>query len=305
MSIPGVVLSIFLLLLVGYGMKKVRLLRVEDADLLNTIVVYITLPSFIFDAIYSYRQPLPMSIAIVPILGFAMILAVLGVAYVAGRAMKLDRPTLGGLIIASGFGNTGFLGYPVVQAAFSDRIALVTASLYDELAMALPLYTVGALIVAGFAGERVDRSQMLRVLKLPALLAIPVALVLRPLPLPEPVLATVRYLSAGTIPLVMISLGLSLSARSLKGFAVPAIVVCVLKMGVLPLVTYYALAGAGVSGTMLRAGVLESAMPSAVMTCVVASKFGGNDRFVAATIFLTTLLSVATIPVTLLILRLP
>ncbi len=231
MSVVGTVLSIFLLLFLGYGTKKIRLLRAEDADLLNTVVIYLTLPAFIFDAIYSYRQPLPLSIVKVPIIGFAMIAVVLAIAFIVGRMLRLDRPTLGGLILASGFGNTGFLGYPVVQAAFHERGALVTAALYDELAMALPMYTLGALIAAGLAGEKVEGEQLLRVFKLPAFLAIPVALLLRPVAIPEPLLAAIRYLGNGTIPLVMISLGLSLSARSLKGLAVPVLAVCVLKLG--------------------------------------------------------------------------
>ena len=305
MGIVGTVLSIFLLLFIGYGTKKVRLLRAEDADLLNTVVIYITLPAFIFDAIYSYRQPLPLSIAKVPIIGFAMILAVLGVAYIIGRALKLDGPTLGGMIIASGFGNTGFLGYPVVLAAFQQKGALVTAALYDELAMALPLYTVGVLIAAGFAGKHVRGRQLLRVLALPALWAIPAALLLRAIALPEPLLAAIGYLGSGTIPLVMISLGLSLSARSLKGVGIPVLAVCVLKLGLLPVLTHYALQAGGVTGTMYKVGVLESGMPSAVMTGVLASKFGANGSFVAGVIFVSTLLSIVTIPATLLILGAP
>ncbi|MDH7482199.1 MAG: AEC family transporter [Armatimonadota bacterium] len=296
MSATGTVLSIFLLLSVGYGAKKVKLLRDQDADLLNTVVVYITLPAFIFDAIYSYRQPIPLSIAKVPIIGFAMILVVLGIAYIVGRAMGLDRPTLGGMIIASGFGNTGFLGYPLVQAAFREKAALVTAALYDELAMALPLYTLGALIAAGFAGRRVDREQLLRVFTLPSMLSIPIALIIRPISLPNPLLEAVRYLAAGTVPLVMISLGLSLSGRSLRGLALPVAVTCVLKLVVLPVITYYAARSGGLSGVMHQVTVVEAGMPSAIMTCVIASKFGANARFVAGVIFLTTLLSIASIP---------
>jgi len=302
LSVIGTVFSVFLLLSLGYGAKKVRLLKAEDADLLNTVVVYMTLPAFIFDAIYSYRKPLPWSIAKAPAAGFATILIVLAIAYLAGKAMNLSRPTLGGLIIASGFGNTGFLGYPVVQAAFQDKAALVTAALYDELAMALPLYTMGALIAASFSGTRVDRAQLVRVLTLPSLIAIPVALVVRQVSIPAPVISAIRYLAAGTVPMVMISLGLSLSGRSLRGMALPVAVTCTLKLAVLPLLTYYAARWAGLSGVVHQSTVLESAMPSAVMTCVIASKFGADAKFVAGVIFLTTLLSIGTIPISIIIL---
>jgi predicted permease len=38
------------------------------------------------------------------------------------------------------------------------------------------------------------------------------------------------------------------------------------------------------------------------MACVVASKFGANERFVAGVVFISTLMSIATIPLTLAIL---
>lgn len=302
MSALGTVLSIFLLMFIGYGTKRIRLLRAEDADILNTVVVYLTIPAFIFEAIYSYRQPIPLSIVKVPIVGFILICVVLGMAYLIGRMLKLDRTTLSGLIIASGFGNTGFLGYPVVQAAFHEKGALVTAALYDEVAMALPLFTIGALIAAGFAGERVSRGQMAKVFTLPGLWAIPVALLLRRFAIPEPLMDTISYLSSGTIPLVMISLGLSLSASSLKGLAIPLLAACVLKLGVLPLATHYAIIAAGVTGSMHQVTVLEAGMPSALMTYVIGSKFGANGRFIAGAVFISTMLSIITIPATLLLL---
>jgi predicted permease len=302
MNVVGTVLSIFILLFIGYGTKKVRLLTAKDADLLNTVVLYLTLPAFIFEAIYSYHEPLPWSLAKIPIVGFAMIAVVLAIAYGIGRMLRMDRPTLGGMILAAGFGNTGFLGYPVTQAAFNHKGALVTAVLYDEFAMALPLYTVGIAIAASFAGAKADRKQFLSVFTLPSMIAIPIALILRPITIPQPLMAAIHYMANGTVPLVMISLGLSLSASSLKGYAAPAVVVCVLKLAVLPVITYFAYRAVGVSGITLQAGVLESAMPTAVMSCVLASRFGANGRFVAGAIFVATLISLATIPATLLIL---
>ena len=121
-------------------------------------------------------------------------------------------------------------------------------------------------------------------------------------PIPKVLLSTIHYMSNGTVPLVMISLGLSLSASSLKGYGAAVIAVCALKLGVLPLMTYHAYQAVGIGGITLQAGTLESAMPSAVMGCVLASRFGANGRFVAGAIFVSTLLSIAMIPATLLIL---
>ena len=168
--------------------------------------------------------------------------------------------------------------------------------------MAATLYTIGIMIAASFAGEQVDKGQIKKVLTLPPLWAIPIALVLRGVPLPETLLLAIRYLSAGTIPLAMMCMGLALSASSLRGYMVPVLIACALKLAALPFITYYAMGWGGVRETVIhQASVLEAGMPTAVMAGVVASRFGNSGKYVAAVIFISTLLSIVTIPALLLV----
>jgi predicted permease len=302
-GIAGTVLSVFVLLLIGYGMKKIRLLQPSNCDVLNTVVIYITLPAFIFNAIYEYREPITLDVARIPLIGFAMIALVGLIAYILGRILRFEYGIIAGLILASSFGNTGFLGFPVVEAAFKSKEALFTAVLYDELAMALPLYTIGMVVAAGFMGEKFQLSRVGWVLKLPQMWAIPLAFLLRPFALPEPILAVLKYLANGTIPLVMISLGLSISAKSLKGYTLPVVIACILKLALLPFLTYYAAKMIGIKGIMLQTLTVEAGMPTAMMAGVLVAKFGKSVKYVAGTIFITTMMSLITIPIMLAILK--
>ncbi len=302
-GIAGTVLSVFVLLLIGYGMKKIRLLQPSNCDVLNTVVIYITLPAFIFNAIYEYREPITLDVARIPLIGFAMIALVGLIAYILGRILRFEYGIIAGLILASSFGNTGFLGFPVVEAAFKSKEALFTAVLYDELAMALPLYTIGMVVAAGFMGEKFQLSRVGWVLKLPQMWAIPLAFLLRPFALPEPILAVLKYLANGTIPLVMISLGLSISAKSLKGYTLPVVIACILKLALLPFLTYYAAKMIGIKGIMLQTLTVEAGMPTAMMAGVLVAKFGKSGKYVAGTIFITTMMSLITIPIMLAILK--
>jgi predicted permease len=302
-GIAGTVLSVFVLLLIGYGMKKIRLLQPSNCDVLNTVVIYITLPAFIFNAIYEYREPITLDVARIPLIGFAMIALVGLIAYILGRILRFEYGIIAGLILASSFGNTGFLGFPVVEAAFKSKEAIFTAVLYDELAMALPLYTIGMVVAAGFMGEKFQLSRVGWVLKLPQMWAIPLAFLLRPFALPEPILAVLKYLANGTIPLVMISLGLSISAKSLKGYTLPVVIACILKLALLPFLTYYAAKMIGIKGIMLQTLTVEAGMPTAMMAGVLVAKFGKSGKYVAGTIFITTMMSLITIPIMLAILK--
>jgi len=302
LGVVSAVSAVFILMFLGYGAKKFRVLNAEDAQVLSKVIMYFTLPCFVFEAVYNYHEHIPLSIAKIPFVGFGGILIVLLLAYAFKPVLKLDGPTLGGVILACGFGNTGFLGYPVVQAAFGHS-GLMPAAMYDEFGMAFPLYTVGMAIAAYFAGGTLNGRQMLKMATTPAILGIPIALILRGIPLPHPVLQAISYLGVATVPLAMLTLGLTMSAGSLKGMGIPLILVCIMKLAVLPFVTYYGLGLAGIVGQTRAVVTLESGMPSAVMACVIASMFGANERFVAGAVFVTTLLGVLTLPLTILILH--
>jgi predicted permease len=296
------VLSVFLLLLVGYGAKKSGILKPMDTQAVNSIVINLTMPAFIFISIHN--QSIDASMVKAPIVGIVMEFVVLGLAYVAARLLKLNRPTTGGLMLAATFGNTGFLGYPMVAAAFpADSRAMPTAVMFDEFAMALILNSVGVAVAATFAGRHFQWVSLLEFLKTPLFPTTVLALILRTTYIPPVILKTIGFLAAGTVPLAMISIGLSLSGRSLKKYPAPLAVGFILKMVALPLLMFAALPLVGVGGVVKQVTILESAVPTAVVSGVIAGRYGSNEEFVAAAIFVTTLLSVAVIPAALILVQ--
>ena len=294
--------SVFLLLLAGYGAKRAGVLKATDARVANSIAINLTMPAFIFVSIH--RQSLNSAMVKAPILGFVMEMVVMGLAYASARALKLNRPTTGGLMLAATFGNTGFLGYPMVAAAFPhDSHAMPTAVMFDEFAMAMALNSIGVAVAACLAGRRFEWSSLLEFLKTPLLPSTVIALALRTVYVPDVILKTLGFLAAGTVPLAMISIGLSLSARSLKKYPGALGTAFLLKMIALPVLMYLTLPLIGVTGTVKQVAVLESAVPTAVVSGVIAGRFGANEEFVATAIFATTLLSVAILPAVLVLMK--
>ena len=284
-----------MLLLAGYGAKRAGVLKATDAGVVNSIAINLTMPAFIFVSLH--KQTMNSAMVKAPIVGIVMETVVLGLAYLAARALKLNRPTTGGLMLAAAFGNTGFLGYPLVTAAFphSPR-AMPTAVMFDQFAMAMMLNTVGVGIATCSAGKQIGKSGLLEFLRTPLFLATVAAVVFRTAHLPPVLLKTLEFLAAGTVPLAMISIGLNLSGRSLRKYPSALCAGFVLKMIALPLLVYLTLPMVGVDGVVRQVAVLESAVPTAVISGVIAGRYGANEEFVAAAIFVMTLLSVATLP---------
>ncbi len=294
--------SVFLLLLAGYGAKKAGALKAADARVVNSIVINLTMPAFIFVSLH--KQMLNSAMIKAPVLGVVMEMVVMGLAYLSARALRLDRRTTGGLMLAAAFGNTGFLGYPMVAAAFPhDGRAMPTAVMFDEFAMAMVLNSVGVAVATCFAGKRFEPKALLEFLKTPLFPATIIALALRTVYVPQVIMKTLEFLAAGTVPLAMISIGLSLSGGSLKKYPAALGVSFLLKMIALPLLVWIALPLIGVSGTVKQVTILESAVPPAVVAGVIAGRYGANEEFVAVAIFAMTMLSVVMMPAAMVLVR--
>ena len=69
--------------------------------------------------------------------------------------MKLERPQIGALMIASSFGSSTLIGYPMIQYVFPHNPgAMADAILISELGVGLPIFTL-CVWVAMYFGEGV------------------------------------------------------------------------------------------------------------------------------------------------------
>jgi predicted permease len=115
------------------------------------------------------------------------------------------------------------------------------------------------------------------------------------LPVPLPLDRTVSLVASGTIPLMLILLGLELqriqSTRDLRALSLASIA----RMAVGPLIALVVLAVAGRTPAADPAVMIESAMPSAVANTVLASEYNLDAGIVTTTILVTTLISPITL----------
>lgn len=295
--------SIFLLMLAGYIARRTGIVKASDVGVVRAIVTGVTAPAFIFSAIYA--KPINTQMMIAPIVHFAALLVVLALAYSFARLMKLDKPTTGGLMLASAFGNTAFLGYPVIIAAFPhNNLALPTGVMVDQIGMTAPLYSLGIAIAAGFGSKHSNKYAALGFLKSPLFISMVLVFILRTVHLPEFIVTSgktgtmgvLNYLGGATVPLAMMSLGMSITRVPLKSFLLPFVVVCGLKFIMLPLLSLMGANLFGLSGIVRDVTILQGVVPTAIMASVLAGRYGSNGQFVSAMAFTTTLMSVVLIP---------
>jgi malate permease and related proteins len=188
------------------------------------------------------------------------------------------------------FANTGNYGLPLVSFAFGAQ-ALSYAGIYFATTTLL-FYTLGGLIAslghmslkeaaAGpvqdphpVCGHPCDPDQYLWQMQMPG-----------------PVERAVELAAGGTIPLMLILLGVELTRVQLSG-SVRAMQLSVsLRLLIAPNDRMLLAGLFGISGAARQGSVTEASMPSMVSATVLATEYQLDSKLVTAVIFISTLLS--------------
>ncbi len=281
----------------GHVLRARGRLPVSAADTLNAVVTDVTLPALILATLGARAIPAAAPRAVVAASLGLVVGLVLG-TFVA-RAMVLGRPAQGSIALTAGFSNTGFLGIPLVLGLYPKAAeAGAAAVLIDAFVTTLWLYTAGVFWARrqGEGGELAP--PVLRLLITPASVSVIVglALSLLDLRLPAPVARLATLLGGATVPLVFLALGIRLDWKGLRGRLRPILVASVIRLAIVPVVVLAVTAALGLHGMVRDVTVLQAAMPSSMMSAVVADRYGCDGPLGTAAVVLTTLLGVVTIP---------
>jgi len=288
------ILTFIAIVCVGAVARSFGVLRREDARGINAVIIYVGLPAFIFRAVHA--AALRVDLIFVVLIAWAVFAVMAGLGFAAARILRLPRTIAGGFILVVALGNTGYIGYPIIQAVLGAN-ALPEAIFYDVFGTVVALVLVGMLIAQRFGDSAEARVNPLRELALfPALWALLLALALRPVAIPNVVGNGLDLLASMVAPLVMLSVGISLRFSTMRRDAVAVSVVSVLRLVVAPAIALaigLVVLGRGVP---LRVTTLEAGMPAMMLTLVIGDRFGLDSDFIASSIFVTTALCAVTLP---------
>lgn len=113
------------------------------------------------------------------------------------------------------------------------------------------------------------------------------------------------YLSQGTTPLILLSLGVSLQPRTALSAPGAALLPCLLKLILCPLAMWGSCRLLGLHGDLLQVGVLQASMPTSVLASVLCAQNDMEGPLAVGVVFLTTVLSLVSVPLMLSLLHQP
>ncbi|WP_367380977.1 AEC family transporter [Stenotrophomonas cyclobalanopsidis] len=286
-----------ILAMLGLGMLFARLRALPDnaAETLNKVVLYVCLPA----AVLTYVPRLQLDASLLGLMAtpWLLMLATWALVSLATRVFGFARDVHAVLLICVALANSSFIGYPMVRALLGDA-ALPYAVVYDQFGTFLLLSTFGLLVLARYSGDRPPTAlQVLgRIGRFPPLWALLFALLLMPAQPPSWIGTALKQLADAMLPLVMLAVGLSIQLRLRREELPPLAVGLLLKLLVLPALALPLSWALGMQGLMLKANVLESAMPTMITAAALAISHRLAPRLAAALVGYGIVLSLVTLP---------
>ena len=280
-----------IVLLAGAGFALGKMLQIDPRSL-GRVVFYVFSPVLLFDLLVNNQLKINEA-AIVVVFAVCFILFMGLITLLLGYFFKLERPALIAILITTMFANTGNYGLPLVSFAFGEQ-ALSYAGIYFATTTLL-FYTLGVFLAS--LGHMSFKEALLGLLKIPTLYAVLLAILINALNLqiPTSVSRAVDLAAGGSIPLMLILLGVQLTSLEFSDNQRALQLSVSLRLIVAPLVALLFAALFGLKTLPRQASVTEASMPGMVSATVLATEYNLDTRLVTAVIFISTILSPLTL----------
>ena len=288
------IVSIFVMMAIGYGAKRLLHLEKEHIQRFNSLVFHTLLPLMLFNNIY--RSDIRGGVSF-RCLGLALsVLAVLFLlTWVLVKRVEPANDQRGVMIQASFRSNFLLLGMPLAQE-LCPGADLATVSVM--LAIVVPCFNVLAVVtLETFSRKQIDvKKILLGIAKNPLIIASAAGILanLSGLRLPECLSNPISQLGASASPVALLLLGAQFEFRDVRTHRRNLAICTTLRLVVFPGVALPLAMLAGLRGPEFAVLISMFATPTAVASFSMAAQMGGNPELAASAVTLTTLLSAGT-----------
>jgi predicted permease len=276
-----------IIVVAGAGYVLQRLLSLDTKPLVN-LSYFILIPALQFILVTDSKLNGGEVVSVI-ILASAVVALCLAIAWIASRMLHLPAGLTAAVLVTAAFMNAGNYGLSLNQLAYGEP-GLAWASIFF-VTITLWANALGVFILT--AGRSSIRLALRELIRVPALYGILLALVFKWLPIdvPSPVYQAVDLLAVATITTMLLVLGMQISKSGLPIHLGPIAIIIVIRLIISPALTWLISPIFQLPELARNTSIIESGMPSAVLTSILALKFDTEPEFVTGAVFITTLLS--------------
>lgn len=295
-SVFNQILILFIIMLVGVLIRKLKAVGEQFGKVMIEFIMNVTLPALIITSMnYEFSKEIALNSSKVLLLCFISYIIFILIALLITKPLKVDKSSKNVYRFMLIFANVGFMGYPVVNAALGKEGVFYTA-IYN-IVFSILIWTVGIIIITN--GN--DKQKLnLKILLNPGTISTIIGLLifLFSIKIPNIFFNTISTMGNMTTPLSMLYIGFTLAGGSIKDvFASSTMfILSFVRLIILPLVILFIILPFFKDKVILGVTVIMAAMPAAANTALFAGKFNSDTYTASKIVFITTLMSVITIP---------
>ena len=291
------ILPIFVIILLGWSLRRLDFMKEGFLKPANRLVYYVAIPAMIFREIAEAELVQHFSLVLVATTLVPLILVAL-IGLILVRGIKLQRYRMGSFLQCSFHGNLGYIGLAVAFYFLGDQ-GFTRASILAGFVMLLQ--NLLAVVALSRFNQEPDQkistlSLVRRVLLNPVIISAMAGMVfsLTGLNLPVIVDRSLKILSGMALPLALLVIGTSISFAQMRQQLRLTVLIGILKLLVLPaagLILFHLL---NLQRMEYLPALILLASPSATVSYVMALEMAGDADMATAAISVTTLVSAVT-----------
>ena len=291
----GVMLELSALILLGLVLTKLHLLDEKGSAVLSTLVVHVFNPALIISSVceggLQTQGDTVIEAIICGVFLYALLILIAIVVYMRSKALEEEVSICKMIVI---FSNTAFVGYPILRALYGDFAVFVFSLMH--LPFNILIFTYGRSLLQKGNHQKMTVKDIFSIGTVSSIVAL--ILYFGNISVPVRVADFFGILGDACVPLSMIVIGVSLAHASWKNVLKSKNInmVVFLRLIVLPMLIAWITLLLPISTFNRELLVISGALPAGSMIVVLAKEYKANDGLASAGVFLTTLLSVVTIP---------
>lgn len=280
-----------LMIVLGYVLKRQNILKSRDSNVLSRIVLTVSLPSLVFVNLSTANISTDM--LLLPFAAFSLSAICMVISFLFCKSMGYSKVKTWTIMIACAMMNTGFLGFPISLGVFGNEGFL--NAIFFDLETTLIFVIFGMVLVSIFGGNR--KEVLKQAVGFVPLWAVIIALLFNIFHLQYGYVidTTLNYLGQSTIPLIMISLGLTLDFKEIKHSFTDSLFVAFVKLILAPIIIFLILNAINFGGLSFKVAILEAGMATAMNALVLAITYDLDTKLMSSIIFTNTVLSLITL----------
>lgn len=289
------VTPIFLLMLLGYFLKKTKIADKKMFDGINRLVFKVFLPMLLFYNIYKTQIFQEFDVRLIAFtLTTVLCVFVLGMASVF--FITKDNSKRG--VILQGFfrSNYAILGIPFINYVCGEEAGGISSLM---VAFVVPFFNVLAVIaLETFNGGKIDFKKIFKgVLTNPLIIGCicGIAFKLLGIKLPKVIEVSIADASKIASPLAILVLGATFSFSGIRGYFKENVIVAVTRLIIVPFIALFAALNLGFTGEAFACLIIVFGSPVAVSSFAMAQQMGGDENLAGQLVVVTSALCVLTL----------